>query len=355
MSVYLPPEILNHIFTFAQGSSPTWEEGTRSTARSYDPVYLPHRDPNATLLSASLVSKAWADAAQRVLYRHVIFPTRPRERTYTAWIESDARRRYRTMSLWIRPSRDLVRIFNTLQGVESLELGQPDATVSSWAVLRNPSLKDLKALSLPFPDYFYKNQANIAPLPFSLNSLAYGLFADAEHQTPLLSMLLADSQQTLHTLRIRQYEDITYFLVMNPVPLPNLRHLILEEYSEELTCLGDGLKSFVSLEKLELRGGTPKPASWYWELSDTYFDLTVATLPIPNSLRHLVVGIDNRSGIQGVERTIDHSALEGLEVLEFMSLRRSDVRACDEAALIETCKRRSITLVYADGPVQTAE
>ncbi|KAL8278927.1 hypothetical protein RQP46_008596 [Phenoliferia psychrophenolica] len=142
-----------------------------------------------------------------------------------------------------------------------------------------------------------------------------------------------------------------------PIPLPNLRHLILEEYSEVPTCLGNGLKSFRSLEKLELRGQTIAFEGYqsYWNLSGLYFDSTIATLPTPNLLRHLVLGIDKGSYIAGVEVKLSHPALAGLEVLELMYLWRSDVVSSEGADLIETCKRRLITLLCADGPVGTED
>ncbi|KAL8276878.1 hypothetical protein RQP46_010706 [Phenoliferia psychrophenolica] len=108
MAATLPPEILDYILSLTQGPYTTWELDTK--------VGRPEREnPNLALLCASLVNKTWSTSAQRALYRHAIFPTKPGYYTYTAWIESAARARHRTVSLWIRPSdaRDFQRVLES--------------------------------------------------------------------------------------------------------------------------------------------------------------------------------------------------------------------------------------------------
>ncbi|KAL8276972.1 hypothetical protein RQP46_010607 [Phenoliferia psychrophenolica] len=96
MAGHLPLEILDHILSLIKGPIPTWDHSVRIRRQEQE-------NPNLTLLSASLVNKTWASAAQRALYRHAIFTAKPGPDTYTSWIESAARKRHRTVSLWIRP------------------------------------------------------------------------------------------------------------------------------------------------------------------------------------------------------------------------------------------------------------
>ena len=115
-TVHIPTEVLDYIINFARGSAPTWDDGV--PARDAPP---PPR--NATLLSASLVSKSWAASAQRALFRHCIFSWNPRESTYAAWLESPARLRNHIESLWIRPGEDFHNVLAACAGLKVLDLG----------------------------------------------------------------------------------------------------------------------------------------------------------------------------------------------------------------------------------------
>lgn len=75
----LPAELLPHILSFAQPALPTWDEAMPSI-----------RTPLATLLTASLVSRAWAVSAIRRLYLRRLFPSLPIA-GWRPWVDSAAR------------------------------------------------------------------------------------------------------------------------------------------------------------------------------------------------------------------------------------------------------------------------
>ncbi|KAL8276967.1 hypothetical protein RQP46_010602 [Phenoliferia psychrophenolica] len=225
----LPLEILDHIFSLFKGHIPTWDHSVRIRRRERE-------NPNLTLLSASLVNKTWAASAQRALYRHAIFTSKPGPDTYTAWINSAARTRHRTVSLWIRPSNqpEFGQVLDSCEGLEILALGEVFTLTNSvgypsWEYLCTPSLKDLKTLSIPHVDAF--TSYNRCTLPFSLSSLHLLLPADSTRLPRLSSTLLVSSKDTLHSLRLRITGDYRAYFPTNlfPTPLPQIRHLIVEE------------------------------------------------------------------------------------------------------------------------------
>ncbi|KAL8276971.1 hypothetical protein RQP46_010606 [Phenoliferia psychrophenolica] len=270
MAGHLPLEILDHIFALSQGPVPTWEHDATTWRREQE-------NPNLTLLCASLVNKTWASAAERALYRHAIFTAKPGQNTYISWIDSAARNRHRTVSLWIRPwaRPEFGQVLDSCEGLEMLALGEVFSLNNfvgypSWEYLCTPSLKDLKSLSIPTADAF--TSYNRCTLPFSLSSLHLLLPADSTRLPRLSSTLLVSSQDTLHSLRLRITGDYRVPFPTNlfPTPLAQVRHLIVEEEyasftvdedeEEDLpvvTSLSNILASsspFSSLENLELRG-----------------------------------------------------------------------------------------------------
>ncbi|KAL8290335.1 hypothetical protein RQP46_002593 [Phenoliferia psychrophenolica] len=291
MSARLPKEILDHVLSLASGVCPTWVQAIQVHTASED------GNPNATLLSAALVSKAWAESAQRALYRHAIFPMDPEEDNYRAWINSDARRRHRTVSIWVRPCyAEIFREFmESFEGLESLDLGgmaylprdledEEGQPLLAWDVLTSTSLKE-----------------DVMPIP--------------------------ELSATL------------------PIVAPTIRHLILDIGGESLE---DGLQHFNLLQHLELPSASPDDG---WPLRHESFVAALATLPDPLTLRHLTLGIERGGLLEQLANELESPKLQGLETLELSKLRRSDLRSADEETLVATRERRSIALVYADGKV----
>ncbi|KAL8290331.1 hypothetical protein RQP46_002589 [Phenoliferia psychrophenolica] len=353
MSPQFPPEILDHITSLAAGSSPTWEQTIHSEAWPYGV------NPNATLLSAALVSKAWADSAQRALYRHAIFRVKPKKRTYLAWIESGARARHRTVSLWIRPcEQDLFgRVIETCEGLESLVLGHVVSSLLyvwnlrrkvAWHVLASPCLKDLKSLWLPFPEDFdwIVDTPAAARLPFSLSTLALW-FTRREPEEKAFSILFTASQNTLHTLSLYCgpiEPPSTGLSATLPIVAPTIRHLILNVGENSLQ---DGLAGFDSLEHLEVHPSShPDPAP-----SHAHLSATISSLPSSYSLRRLTLGLVQQALLEQLEDVLDYSQLQGLQTLELLERRRYDSFGWDDERLVAACERRSIGLVYADRTV----
>ncbi|KAL8278916.1 hypothetical protein RQP46_008585 [Phenoliferia psychrophenolica] len=361
MAICIPPETLDHILSFARGSPPLW---TQASDDYTVPAAPEVKHPNATLLSVSLVNKQWQSSAQRALYRHAIFPNKSTEHTYTAWIESDARRRHRTKSLWIRMCHAPVfgRILRSMEDIEELDIARTWGIEAhpSWDNLRLPSLKNLQRISITFPAKFRASVLHFAPIQFSLSTLEYGLcfqIPGPQQQIELFGALIVASESTLHTLRIRRegkpprLNRSVLLSIILPLRLvaPRIVHLTLEEPDYQPTFLNtDYLSKFSALEILSLGDCMPETRSW--EFSDECFGSTIATLPHPNSLRHLVLGITDGYHLDFVSEKLSNSSLEGLETLEFPYLKRSEVSAADGAQLVRACRQRSIALMFEDHP-----
>lgn len=91
-----------------------------------------------------------------------------------------------------------------------------------------------------------------------------------------------------------------------------------------------------------------------WKLSDDLFSNTIATLPSPPTLRHLVLGIERGENLKALTERLSHPTLQNLASLELPGLKRSNVSGDEEDALLDACERRSMALEYADGPVETS-
>ncbi|KAL8290528.1 hypothetical protein RQP46_002786 [Phenoliferia psychrophenolica] len=339
----LPTELLDLIFSFIKGQPRPWHTNV-------NPQPVPG---DQGLRYSALVCKAWRASAQRALFGQCTFPPYASTEACEAWIASPARLRHPTLSIWA-PGPDTFKehLAEEMSGVQSLTIGM-EGTGRYWDMFCRPSCKDLKHLGLAMAMDFYDRRNNpipLQPLPFQLESLNLGGDPD-----PLfLAALFTSSQQTLHSLAIglssSGVSEAPSLISSLPLVAPTLRHLALNETFNGASPLSPIFPSFTSLQSFTFKYFS-RSRTTAWDPCEERFGSTIAKLPQPATLRRLSLPTGDEDDLDDVVDWLDHAALSVLEVLEFPQLLRKDVTDEAAAALVATCEKRSITIVYGTGPV----
>ncbi|KAL8287270.1 hypothetical protein RQP46_003722 [Phenoliferia psychrophenolica] len=280
----LAPELLDHILDLVRGP------GT-------PPSYIDARHSNSHLLSAALVSRGWAEAAQRVLWRdaRIILD---QEEAFPAVPEA----KYPVKHLWIAIRGGVVFKGSLCLTTKNDRIGP------KWSFLRSPSLRGLQTLDL---DYCYGVQDPVdivTPFPFHLTHLGLTLFATTP-SAHLVRALFATSRDTLTSLRLT-FESETRW----EFPLP---------FSEEIHHIGPQLKRL----EINVNERMPHKAPECFHLGRlsglTHFTFIVpeATLrirkyldllPSPATLTHLALNVFEDEQAQEITDILPHPALTEL-------------------------------------------
>ncbi|KAL8287213.1 hypothetical protein RQP46_003665 [Phenoliferia psychrophenolica] len=345
----LAPELLEHILDLVRGpGAPTPDNAARPT--------------NSDLLSAALVSRDWAEAAQRVLWldaRITIDQKLP-----LPFIPSS---KYPVKHLWIvirdHAMLDDVPVSTAIQAARDratalLEMAPHlhslcisnfnDQCDPDWCYLRSPSLRELKRLDI---EYIYAVEDPITlSTPFHFNLTHLGLTVDSstppEHLSRLVRALFATSRDTLTSLRLTS-------------DCPR-RWWVLSAYSDALHLVG------IHIKNLELNFTTRFPRNGpecfhlgrFSDLNQLRFMAPDGTkhlrkhldlLPSPATISHLAFKVYDNDGAdaqaQEITDVLAHPALAQLERISMSVCGIESLEGIGDA-VIEECERRSIRFEF---------
>ncbi|KAL8287306.1 hypothetical protein RQP46_003758 [Phenoliferia psychrophenolica] len=351
----LAPELLDHILSLVCGPSIAWR-------------YIDAVPNNSDLLSAALVCRSWAEAAQRVLWRDARITLdesepsegipKPKYPIKRMWIAVRARNDGRQVEedqakLNNAMTRQLTAWLEDAPHVKSLCVTTRRGNEGpKWSFLQSASLSGLTRLDLEFYEEAEDPIETLTSFPFRLTQLGLAIYS-APPSSHLLRALFSASRTTLTSLRlsISSSHDNTWddksllseeFILVGSI----LQKLVIEFSSsrEDAQYLDVGALVELKVLKLDLSYGEASQICGQLFSIRPYLD-QLSKLPL--QLKHLGASITDITHISDASDAISHSALDHLEVLELTNLDKSELGPVEGGAqLMDECERRSIRLVF---------